>query len=110
MNIYSLLRRFSQLGGNRMKLAALWLMHVTHRRYIGVFIDTLLACNYRCRMCYFSNEEERQKRHGGRLTNEQLEQSEALSLEEYKSKAAEATALLKQCQSFLAKMHEDMTV
>ena len=40
----------------------------------------------------------------------QLEQSEALSLEEYKSKAAEATALLKQCQSFLTKMHEDMTV
>ena len=73
MNIYHLLHRFSQLGGNRIKLAALWLMHITHRRYIGVFIDTVLACNYRCRMCYFSNEEERRKRAGGRLTDEQLE-------------------------------------
>lgn len=73
MNIYTLIRRFSHLGGSRTKLAALWAMHVTKRRYIGVFIDTILACNYRCRMCYFSNEEERNKRKSGRLTNEQLE-------------------------------------
>lgn len=73
INIYSLLRRFSHLGGSRMKLAALWTMHVTKRRYIGVFIDTVLACNYRCMMCYFSNESERKKRISGKLTNEQLE-------------------------------------
>ena len=73
VNIYTLLRYFSHLGGSRMKLAALWLMHVMHRRYVGVFIDPILACNYRCRMCYFSNEEERSKRRVGRLTNEQLE-------------------------------------
>jgi len=73
MNIYTLLRRFSQLGGSRLKLAALWAMHITRRRYIGVFIDTMLACNYRCRMCYFSNAEEREKRRGSRLSNEQLE-------------------------------------
>lgn len=54
-----------------MKLAALWLMHTTRRRYIGVFIDSVLACNYRCRMCYFSNEEER-KRRRGRLTSDQI--------------------------------------
>ena len=72
MNIYHLLHRFSQLGGSRIKLAALWIMHVTHRRYLGVFIDTVLVCNYRCQMCYFSNEEERKKRRAGRLNNEQL--------------------------------------
>lgn len=72
-NIYTLLRYFSHLAGSRMKLATLWLMHVLHRRYVGVFIDTVLTCNYRCRMCYFSNAEERQKRRSGRLTNEQLE-------------------------------------
>lgn len=72
INIYNLLRRFSHLGGSRMKLAALWTMHVTKRRYIGVFIDTVLACNYRCQMCYFSNEEERKQRLSGKLTNEQL--------------------------------------
>jgi len=72
-NIYSLLRYFSHLGGSRLKMAALWLMHITHRRYIGVFIDTVLTCNYRCRMCYFSNEEERTKRRGKKMTDEQLE-------------------------------------
>lgn len=71
MNIYQLLHRFSRFGGSRMKLAALWLMHITRRRYIGVFIDSVLACNYRCRMCYFSNEEER-KRRRGRLTSDQI--------------------------------------
>ncbi len=71
MNIYQLLHRFSQLGGSRIKLAALWLMHITRRRYVGVFIDSVLACNYRCRMCYFSNEEER-KRRRGKLTSEQI--------------------------------------
>ena len=40
----------------------------------------------------------------------QLEQAEALSMEEYKNKAAEATMLLKQCKSLLAEMHEDMSV
>ena len=40
----------------------------------------------------------------------QLEQSEALSMEEYKRLASEATALLKQCRSLLAEMDKDMTV
>ena len=71
-NIYSILRRFSHLGGSRVKMAALWMMHVFHRRYLGVFVDPVLACNYRCRMCYFSNKDERMKRHG-RMTKEQME-------------------------------------
>ena len=40
----------------------------------------------------------------------QLEAAEALSMEEYKRLASEATALLKECRSFLAEMHKDMTV
>ena len=40
----------------------------------------------------------------------QLEQSEAMSMDAYKKAAAEATALLKQCQSLLTEMHEDITV
>ena len=40
----------------------------------------------------------------------QLEQSEALSMDEYKRLASEATALLKQCRSLLAEMNKDMTV
>ena len=40
----------------------------------------------------------------------QLESAEALSMEAYKKAAAEATALLKECRSLLAEMHEDMTI
>ena len=40
----------------------------------------------------------------------QLESAEALSMDAYKKAAAEATALLKECRSLLAEMHEDMTV
>lgn len=40
----------------------------------------------------------------------QLEQAEALSMDEYKNKAAEATQLLKQCKSLLTEMHKDVTV
>ena len=40
----------------------------------------------------------------------QLEQSDALSMDEYKRLASEATGLLKQCKSLLAEMDKDMTV
>jgi len=40
----------------------------------------------------------------------QLEQSDAISMDEYKRTATEATALLKQCKSLLAEMHEDVSV
>lgn len=40
----------------------------------------------------------------------QLEQSDAISMDEYKRLATEATALLKQCRSLLAEMHEDVSV
>ena len=39
-----------------------------------------------------------------------LESAEAISIDEYKKAAAEATALLKQCSSFLTEMDKDMTV
>ena len=40
----------------------------------------------------------------------QLEQSEALGMDEYKRLASEAAALLKQCKSLLTEMDKDMTV
>jgi exodeoxyribonuclease VII small subunit len=38
----------------------------------------------------------------------QLEQSEALSMDEYKKAAAEATALLKQCKDHLTTLAEEL--
>ena len=40
----------------------------------------------------------------------QLEQSEALSMDDYKRLANEATAILKHCKSLLTEMDKDMTV
>ncbi len=71
MNIYKLLKQYAHLGGGNTRLFGLWVLHILHRRYIGVFIDPILGCNYRCQMCYFSNEETRRTKHG-RLTEEQI--------------------------------------
>ncbi len=65
MNVYKLLR----LAGSRrvpkfVKLLGLWSMHITGRRYIGLFFDPVMACNLRCRMCLFSDDEKRAGMHG----------------------------------------------
>ena len=40
----------------------------------------------------------------------QLEQSDAISMDEYKRLASEATALLKHCKSLLTEMDKDVSV
>lgn len=50
-----LARTLSRKGGDRLKLLSVLGMHLLRRRYIGVFIDPILACNLRCQMCYFSD-------------------------------------------------------
>lgn len=55
MNIYRILKNFSRIKSWRLKLAGLLAFHVTGRRYIGVFLDPVMACNLRCRMCYMSD-------------------------------------------------------
>lgn len=59
MNVYTLLRYFFRIKSRRLRLAGLWLFHVTGRRYLGAFFDPVVACNLRCRMCYFSGKEGR---------------------------------------------------
>ena len=73
MNVYRLLRTFGRIRSSRLKLFGLWLLHVTGRRYVGVFLDPVLSCNLRCRMCYFSDEERRKELHG-RFSKEELQQ------------------------------------
>ena len=58
MNIYRILKFIAGNGlPAPLKLMGVWGMHLLHRRNIGIFIDPVLACNLRCRMCYFSNPE-----------------------------------------------------
>lgn len=71
-NIYNILRLGTQIKSRRLKLLGLWLFHVLGKRYIGVFLDPVLACNFRCKMCYFSDEEKR-KSLRGTLKYEEIE-------------------------------------
>lgn len=72
MNVYSILKYFSHLGGPRIKLTAILCTHIFKRRYIGVFLDPVLACNLRCRMCFFSDEEQSASMRGQRITTNQI--------------------------------------
>lgn len=71
MNIYSLFKNFNKLKNTRLKLLALYVLHITRKRYMGVYLDPVLACNLRCKMCYFSDENKR-KEMKGIMSDEQL--------------------------------------
>lgn len=73
MDIYRLLKTFGCIRSPRIKLLGLWGLHVTRRRYIGIFLDPVLSCNLRCRMCYFSDPERRKELHGS-LTETEMQQ------------------------------------
>lgn len=47
-----------------MRLFGLWVLHVLGKRYVGIFFDPVLACNLRCRMCYFSDVAKRKSYRG----------------------------------------------
>lgn len=71
MNIYTVIKRFNKIDNIRLKLLALWGFHVLGKRYIGVFLDPVMACNLRCKMCYFSDEKKR-KELKGLMNDEQV--------------------------------------
>ena len=60
MNIYNIIK-FLGIGviPGRVKLAGLLGIYSLRRRIVGVYLDPVLACNLRCRMCYFSDPEKR---------------------------------------------------
>ena len=64
MNIYNLLKANRLIKSSRLKLAGILLLHQMKKRYFGIFFDPVLACNLRCQMCYFSDEEKRKQMHG----------------------------------------------
>lgn len=54
MNIYSLIKLFGKIRSNRIRRIGVLAFHLTGRRYMGLFLDPVMACNLRCRMCYIS--------------------------------------------------------
>ena len=57
MNVYSLLKLNRYLKNHRIKYFGLFLLHKLNRRYLAVHFDPVNACNLRCKMCYFTDED-----------------------------------------------------
>ncbi len=55
MNIYKLLQLNRKIKSHRIKFLGLYLLHKFNKRYLAVNLDPVLACNLRCKMCYFTD-------------------------------------------------------
>lgn len=55
MNIYKLLQINRKIKSHRIKFLGLYLLHKFNKRYLAVNLDPVLACNLRCKMCYFTD-------------------------------------------------------
>ncbi len=57
MNIYSLIKLNRNISNFRLKFFGLWGLYVTNQRFLAVHFDPVMACNLRCKMCYFTDKE-----------------------------------------------------
>ncbi|WP_047549460.1 radical SAM protein [Psychroserpens sp. Hel_I_66] len=57
MNIYKLLQLNRKIKSHRIKFLGLYLLHKFNKRYLAVNLDPVMACNLRCKMCYFTDED-----------------------------------------------------
>lgn len=57
MNIYKLLQINRKIKSHRIKFLGLFLLHKLNQRYLAVNLDPVMACNLRCKMCYFTDED-----------------------------------------------------
>lgn len=55
MNIYKLLQLNRKIKSHRIKFLGLFLLHKFNKRYLAVNLDPVMACNLRCKMCYFTD-------------------------------------------------------
>ena len=64
MNFYTLLQLYKRVKSTRLKALGVWGASALGLRHLSVRIDPVLQCNLACRMCYFSNPENRHKANG----------------------------------------------
>ena len=57
MNIYKLLKLNRIIKNHRIKFLGLFILHKLGLRYLAVNLDPVMACNLRCKMCYFTDAE-----------------------------------------------------
>lgn len=72
MNIYKLLKLNRLIKNHRLKFFGLYVLHKLNMRYLAVNLDPVMACNLRCKMCYFTDEDY-VKTLKGQLKDEELE-------------------------------------
>lgn len=63
VGIYRILKLNRMIGSNRLKLLLILAAQLLHRRYYSIRIDPIVACNLRCRMCYFSGSRKSERAH-----------------------------------------------
>lgn len=71
MDFYRAFKKVIALKSPRLKLMMLAGARLTGMRYIGIFIDPVIACNLRCRMCYFSDPDKKPAPQGN-MTQEDI--------------------------------------
>ncbi len=64
MDFYKILRTFQNTKSHRVKFFGLWVFNVLNKRYLNVQFDPVLACNFKCKMCYFTDPEALKKLKG----------------------------------------------
>ncbi len=74
MKVYKLLKLNHLIKSHRIKFFGLWLLNITNKRTLAIFLDPVLACNLRCKMCNFSNEDYVKIKMKGIFKEENLEQ------------------------------------
>ena len=57
MDIYNLIKQFNKIKSARLKLFAIFIMYIAKRRFLSLYVDPVVACNLKCKMCYFSSEQ-----------------------------------------------------
>ncbi len=55
MNYYKILQLNRLVKSNRIKILGVAVLYIFKKPYLNVFLDPVLTCNFRCRMCYFSD-------------------------------------------------------
>ncbi len=70
MNYYKLLKINAIIKNPRIKFLGLYILHKLNKRYISVQFDPINACNFRCKMCYFTDKEYVKKTKGVFKTEE----------------------------------------
>lgn len=73
MDVYKLLKINHYIRNHRVKFLGLWVLSLLDKRYLSVQLDPVLACNLRCKMCYFSDPDFVRQHMKGMMKEEDLD-------------------------------------